>query len=105
MKVVFISGPYRAPTVYQIQQNINAARAVALRYWEQGYAVICPHANTALMDGALPDHVWLDGDIELVKRCDVIVMMRNWRSSCGALQELATARTYELDVIFDEETE
>lgn len=40
--VAYISGPYRAPTAWQRQENIRRAMAVALDCWKMGYAAICP---------------------------------------------------------------
>ena len=100
MKVAFISGPYRADTVRGIVENIQRAEAVALKYWRLGYAVICPHKNSALFDGAMPDNVWLEGDIEMLMRCDVIVMMRDYKRSEGARAELKAAAG-RIDVIFE----
>ena len=82
MKVAFISGPYRAPTPLQTMENIHRASLVALKYWRLGYAVICPHRNTALFDGEADDSVWLQGDLEFLRRSDVVVMMPNcsWKN-------------------------
>lgn len=104
MKVAFISGPYRADTLQGIIHNIAAAREVALKYWKLGYAVVCPHMNTALFDGACPDSVWLEGDIEILKRCDVIVMMAGYFHSSGAIKELEIATDLGFEVIFEEAT-
>lgn len=101
MKVAYIAGPYRADTPHGIVQNIRNAEVIAIDYWRRGYAVICPHKNTALFDGLCPDHVWLEGDIEILKRCDVIIMMRGWRSSSGARNELDIATRQGLEVIYD----
>lgn len=101
MKVVYIAGPYRAKTVHGMVCNIRKAEKVALKYWKKGYAVICPHTNTALMDGYLPDEVWLKGDIEIIKRCDVLVAMKGWKYSHGATNEVNTARALGKKIIFD----
>jgi hypothetical protein len=102
MTLVFISGPYRAPTIRGVVANIREAEAVALEYWREGYAVICPHLNTALMDGALPDSVWLEGDREILRRCDVVVMMPRWTESAGATAEHALAVELGLAVLYHE---
>lgn len=104
MKIAFTSGPYRSPTIAGIVANIRAAEAVAIEYWRKGYAVICPHKNTALFDGLADDDVWLDGDLEILSRCDVIVMFGGWRESQGSLVELAYARELGLGVIYHENT-
>lgn len=87
MKLAYIAGPYRAKTIFQVQANIRKAAEIALKYWKAGCAVICPHTNTAFFDGECPDQVWLDGDLEMVSRCDVIVMVPGWEKSRGACVE------------------
>jgi len=101
-EVAYIAGPYRADTHYGINQNIAAAEAVAMKYWRKGYAVICPHKNTAHFDGGMPDETWLNGDLQILSRCDVIVMMKNWGKSEGARSELTFAKIRGIEVIFDE---
>jgi len=101
MEVAYIAGPYRAETVYGILRNIRHAERYALKYWLKGYAVICPHKNTALFDGAADDRVWLDGDLEILARCDTIIMIEGWEHSSGARAELKRAQELGLKVIFD----
>jgi len=105
MTIAYISGKYRARTVIGRLINIWKARRVALRYWRKGYAVICPHSNTAMFDGKCDDSVWLKGDIEIIKRLDpkrdVIIMMRGWEDSDGARHEYYAALSCGLRVIFD----
>lgn len=108
MKVAFISGPYRANTPNGVFENIMRARAVALKYWKLGYAVICPHMNTMFMDGACEDEVWLLGDLEIIDRLngsDCIVMMTGWEGSKGAVREYQRAETCGLEVIYESDTD
>ena len=91
-RVAYVAGPYRDPRgAWYIQENINKARAVAVELWRMGYAVICPHANTAHFDGAASDDVWLEGDLELLGRSDLVVMIDGWKESTGAVTEHAFA--------------
>ncbi|HDY89352.1 MAG TPA: DUF4406 domain-containing protein [bacterium] len=102
MKVVYISGPYRNKTIDGIYENIQRARVVAKKYWATcNYAVICPHLNTAMMDGIVPEQIWLKGDIEILKRCDIIVMMKGWETSAGACDEHAHANNRNLEIIYE----
>lgn len=107
MRVAYIAGPYRAYkkdgglNMSEVFENIYCARAVAKRYWALGYAVICPHTNAMFMDDDSPDEQWLEGDLEILKRCDVIVMMCGFSKSKGAMAELEFAKENGLDVIFD----
>lgn len=105
MKLAYIAGPYRSDTIRGTVENIRRAEAVAIKYWKKGYAVICPHMNTALFDGLLPDGVWLEGDIEILKRCDVIILMRGWSQSKGAQLEYDIAKKNDLEVIEDSKQE
>ncbi len=102
MKLLYTAGRYRAPTINGIHDNIQAARRVALKYWKLGYAVICPHANTAFMDGACEDQVWLDGDLEMIRRCDVVVMIPGWKESRGAVVEHELAVSLGKEVIYEQ---
>ena len=101
MKVAYIAGPYRGNTVNDISENIARARAVALKYWGKGYAVFCPHMNTAFMDGAHDDKIWIEGGLEIISRCDVIVMMKDWTKSTGSVEELLHAEACGIEVMYD----
>jgi hypothetical protein len=98
MALVFVSGPYRGPGNWAIEQNIRRAEALALEAWALGAAVICPHKNTAHFDGALPDGVWLAGDLEMVRRCDAVVCTSDWARSTGARGEVELARSLGIPV-------
>lgn len=87
MKVVYLAGPYRAETEYGVHQNIQAAERVALEVWRMGAVCICPHKNTAYFGGELPDEVWLEGDRELIRRSDAVLMMDGSLASCGSSSE------------------
>ena len=101
MKIAYIAGKYRAPTEWDVVQNIRVAEAVALKYWGLGYAVICPHKNGALLSGALSDTELISGHIELMKRCDVVVMIPGWTDSKGAVEEHRIAQEKELEIIYE----
>lgn len=92
MKVVFISGPYRG----DIDRNIAIARDHAERLWKKGYAVFCPHLNSAHMDGICPDQAFLDGDLEILHRCDYIYVLPGWETSEGAKKEAEEAKKWNI---------
>jgi hypothetical protein len=101
MKVVFIAGPYRAATVRGIVENIRRAEAVAIEVWKLGAAALCPHLCTALFDGVMPDEVWLNGALELLRRCDAVVLVHGWSYSQGTLNEITAAQGLGLPVFDD----
>jgi len=91
MKLVFVSGPYRGQAMIDIHKNIMNARTLSIKLWQRGYAVICPHMNTAHFDGLCHDDVWLNGDLEILRRCDAIAMVDGWQDSEGAVEEYKLA--------------
>jgi nucleoside 2-deoxyribosyltransferase len=107
MKLIYIAGPYRAYlpdgkiNISGVHQNIEEAGKVALKYWQAGNAVICPHKNTAYFDGAAPDEVWLEGDLEMIRRCDAVVMMKGWENSKGSIKEHELAQLLAKEIIYE----
>ena len=87
MKVIYVCGPYRGRRLV----NILRARTAALFVWQHGGVALCPHLNTAFFDGKMLDDVWLEGDLELLSRCDAIWAIEGWRESAGACAEVAAA--------------
>jgi nucleoside 2-deoxyribosyltransferase len=84
VKVVYIAGPFRGKNHFVIAENIRNAERLALAVWQLGAAALCPHANTAHFQDAAPDDVWLTGDLELLRRCDAVLMTPDWERSEGA---------------------
>ena len=100
LKVIFISGPYRASTEWGVKQNIHAAELAAMHVWQLGGVALCPHANTAFFGGSCPDETWLAGDLELLRRCDAVYAIVDWRESKGATVEVELAESLGLPVFF-----
>jgi hypothetical protein len=101
MVVVYIAGAYRAKTLRGIVENIRKAEEVAIKYWKRGYAVICPHLNSALLDGEVTDQMFLNGDLAIISRCDIVVMMKDWQASKGATAEHNPAKDLGIQIIYE----
>jgi len=84
--LIYVSGPY---STGDIDENIQASRQVAIKLWEMGHAVICPHTNTAHFEqdctATYEQYIW--GDLLIVSRCDAMVMTCGWGESPGANKE------------------
>ena len=93
MKVIFVSGAYRHKTEWELEEYIRHAEDAAIRLWQLGWVVICPHKNRAHFGGICNDKVWLYGDLELLRRCDAIYMLIGWQNSIGATSEYELAKS------------
>jgi hypothetical protein len=52
------------------------------------------------MGGSCPDTVWLEGDLVILRRCDVVAMMPGWKQSEGARAEETLARELGKTIIY-----
>jgi len=103
-KVIYIAGKYRDKHEWNVVQNIRKAEALAIKVWKKGMVALCPHKNTSLMGGACLDNVWMDGDLELLRRCDAVLLVDNWKESPGAGDEVTFAMMLGIPIFasFDE---
>jgi hypothetical protein len=101
LPVVYIAGPYRALTPRRVLANIWVAQEAALTVWKLGAVAICPHSNCYLFDDEAPSEVWLDGDLELLRRSDAMLLCGEWQGSAGAQREHQLAVELGLPIFYD----
>lgn len=97
MKLIYVAGPFRSinpngkSNSWGVQSNIMRAMAA-----------LCPHANTMFFQDAdgCADEVWLEGDLEMLKRCDAVLMTPDWAKSSGARKEAAYAMELGIPVLY-----
>lgn len=104
MKVIYIAGPFRGKHAWAVEQNIRHAEELAFEVACLGAMPMCPHTNTRFFDGTIDGQFWLDGTLEMMRRCDAVMLTDDWRASSGARNEVAVARTIPLPVFVDLET-
>jgi len=83
--IVYLAGPYSG----NVDDNISRARKISIELWEAGYYVVCPHLNTAHfeIDCRCTYENYMRGDIEILSKCDAVVMLPGWQNSAGASRE------------------
>lgn len=92
MKLVYVAGPYRGENSWEVEKNIHRARSLgAYVAKETGAMPVIPHANTAHFDGLKPDEFWIEGTLELMRRCDAIIIGAGWSDSEGTKAEIKEA--------------
>lgn len=102
LRLLYVSGPFSDPDpLHGIERNILLASEAALQGWRQGFATICPHKNTSGFQHVhdVPYETWIEGDLEILRRCDAICMLPGWDHSPGARRELALACELDLEVL------
>lgn len=100
--LIYVAGPYRAPTAWQREQNIHRARTWGVALAKAGAYPVIPHANTAHFDGEAEDTLWLAGTLELMRRCDGVLLIDGWDRSSGARAEREEAYRLGLPVLGDD---
>ena len=101
MKLVYVSGNY---TKGDVAQNVKAAIDAGDRLLEQGYIPFIPHLTILwAIVSPKPYDTWMKIDDAILERADAIYMLKGWKSSNGAVIELALAIKMGKEVIYEEE--
>lgn len=98
MLLVYVAGPFRGPHAWAIAENIRAAERVGLEIANAGAMPVIPHANTAHFHGIGDDSFWLEGTLEIMRACHIVVMTPEWERSSGARAERAEAEAIGMPV-------
>ena len=112
MKLIYVAGPFSAPTPELIQVNINTAIAYGVKILEVGkdeWFPVIPHAMSSgmyneiinlttnklgtaqsLYDLRKPNaEFWYKATMKVLNRCDAAVFIPGWQKSTGCRAELA----------------
>lgn len=100
MKIVYIAGPFRGLTNYQIKCNVRRAEAAGLEVCKLGAMALIPHKNTEEFQGELPDEFWLDGTLALLRRSDALLAIEGWERSSGSRGEIGEANKLHIPVFY-----
>jgi hypothetical protein len=100
MKVVYIAGPYTAPTSWKREQNIRAAESQSMKLWRAGVAAVCVHTNARYFYGEVPESTAIAIDDAILLRCDGLLLVPGWQESPGTLRELEIAKSRGIRVFY-----
>lgn len=98
IRVVYIAGPFRDVTPWAVEQHVRVAEALSFLVASVGAMPLCPHTNTRFSHGTLTEQFWLDGTLELMSRCDAVILTPDWQTSEGARAEVVKARQLNIPV-------
>lgn len=97
--LIYIAGRYSG----NIQENIRKARQAAIRLWELGYTVFCPHLNTIHFENDCKCNYedYVKGDLVILERSDALLMIEGWEDSKGAIREYEFAQAQNLPIFLN----
>lgn len=100
MRLIYVAGRFTGMDRACVERNIAAAVEVGIEVCKVGAFPVIPHANTGdeRFESLHPYTFWIDGTLELLRRCDGIIMVPGWEASKGACGELAEAQRLGLAV-------
>ncbi len=101
MQKVFICGPLRHINVEVVAKQCAEAKRVALRYWRMGYNVYCPHANSGVFHGMVPDDTFLTAALNELASSNIVVMLQGWKKSLGSRIEHALAKKLKKEIWYE----
>jgi len=101
--IIYVAGPYNAPTWEEKQQNIKRAVEAMAALLEKGWAPIAPHAMYGGMEYEfdIPEEVFVDADLAFLDAAAAFLYLG---SSKGADRELAIARARGIPIYYDVES-
>jgi hypothetical protein len=101
--LVYVAGPYSADTLEGVEENCRRARDVGVQLAKCGPTVgpIVPHQLGRDIEVIGDYEYWCEVTLELMRRCDVVFAMPNWKNSKGACGEIAEAERLGILVIYD----
>ncbi len=99
--IIYIAGSYRSKSINQIYENIQLARKAAIELAKNDIFFLCPHLNSGFMDGANSDEYFLSLGLELLTRCDYLLLIGDWRKSDGSCMEREMALNLGIPVFED----
>lgn len=98
MIVVYVAGPFRAPTAWEVEQNVRRAEELGLDVAKLGCTPLIPHTLYRYFHGQLTEEFWIDATAELVRRCDAMILVPGWERSAGTGAEINLAHSLGMPV-------
>lgn len=100
--LIYVSGPYTAPTSDELAQNIKRAKLTGLKVRAVGFVPIVPHLAILNDDPRVFTYdKAMNECLEILGRCDAILMMDGWQESRGACIEHEAAIFAGIPVCYD----
>jgi hypothetical protein len=100
MKTIYIAGPFRGKTPWDVETNIRNAETFGLHVARLNAIPRIPHTMYRFFEGSLPDAFWFEAAMSLLRDCDAILLIPGWQHSSGAMAEKAEAERLGKKVLY-----
>ncbi len=101
--LVYLAGPYSAPTWPEVDANISRAICVAVEIARVGAFPVTPHALTA--DAEFEElqsyEFYLAATLAICRTCDAIFLLPDWDTSRGAREEAKEMQKLGRPIFYD----
>ena len=95
MRLVYVAGPFRG----DVPRNVETALAWGRRVVRAGALAVVPHLLGREFGPVRPDETWwLKAKLELLRRCDGVLLIPGWERSSGSVNERNEALRLNLPV-------
>lgn len=105
--LIYIAGKYSGDTPDDVASNIAHAASVKRLLLEIGHDVICPHLNSTHAEiqssKTLGYDEYMREDFAIIRRCDALMMLKEWEQSAGAVREGKLALDLGIPIFYEED--
>lgn len=102
MRLVYLAGPYSA--IIERTMNLRLAFEAGAAVCDLGVPdlfPVSPTRSTAHLDAHGTPEYFYAGTLELMRRCDAVMVFGDWRQSKGAVAEVEEAQRLGIPVFLD----
>jgi hypothetical protein len=105
LPLIYIAGPFRADTPWEIECNVRRAEAHGLYVAKLGGVPLIPHPMYRFFQNALPDAFWLEAGIALLSKCNALdcVVTKEFVSTSKTAAEIAYAESHNIPVFYPDD--
>lgn len=101
--LIYIAGPFRADTSWEIERNIRRAEEHGLWVARLGGIPVIPHTMYRFFQNSLSDTFWLEAGLALLRPCNAVAVdvdELRAEDSTGTQGEIVSARELNLPVFY-----
>jgi hypothetical protein len=91
MKLIYIAGPYRGTTPWDVECNVRRAELSSLQIAKLGGVPVCPHSMYRYFDKQCNEEFWIKATMDIMLRCDGALFGPGWQQSAGSIGEYEMA--------------